>query len=235
MRMLTAFLFSSLAVFWPAYAQSSARGEVLEGHGYLLAIPEQTKPASQSPLLVSLHGTKSSPDKALAVWSPAALDAGFLILCPAPTGKDWNIDEDVPRILSLVNLTLEKHKVNPNRVFLTGFSSGATLAYFLGIKEPALFASMALTSGHYEQLSESHRNLTPKIPVHIHHGGQDKVLPASNARNTADRLVELGYSVDYTEVSDLGHDYPSEESTRALIRWFLSHPRVLDPHRSHQP
>ncbi|MBI2191714.1 MAG: hypothetical protein HYU36_07005 [Planctomycetes bacterium] len=206
------------------------------GLGYLLAMPSTPRlPSSHPPLLVILHGTNSSPEEALKVWAPAGLEAGFLLLCPAPSGEDWSLQEDVPRILSLVHLTLEKYRVNPVRVHLTGFSSGATLACILGLSEPNLFGSMVLASGHFDGISAADSRHEARISIYIVHGRQDEVFPAARARAYAESLKTQGYSVDYLEIPGLGHQYLPHDATRILLRWFLNHPRVPDTYHNRRP
>jgi len=213
----------------PSVAEPPRSSTVEHGHGYLLACPG--KPTRKRPLLVSLHGTDGSPEKALTAWSRAAIEAEVYLLCPAPAGKNWQIEPDTSRILGLIHLATEKHAIDPRRVYLTGFSSGATFAGILGTSEPSVFGALTLTSGHLSGTVDRATRDPAAPAIHIVHGEQDEAFPIRAARKSVARFRRLGYTVSYTEVPDMSHDYPSTDLTRRLLAWMLCFPKISLPDR----
>lgn len=227
LTLATIWIAGALAV--PSAAERPRSATVERGHRYLLACPG--KPATKRPLLVSLHGTDGSPEKALAAWSRATIEAEVYLLCPAPVGKNWQIEPDSSRILGLIHLATGKHAIDPRRVYLTGFSSGATFAGILGTSEPSVFGALALTSGHLSGTVDRAAGGPAAPAVHVVHGEKDEAFPVRDARRSVARFRRLGYTVSYTEVPDMTHDYPSTALTRNLLAWMLCFPKSSLPDR----
>jgi len=196
---------------------------VERGHGYILALPAtRSKPR---PLLVALHGTDSSPEGALAPWAGVAKEADIYVLCPAPKAKNWDPKVDKPRVLALIHLMKEKHGVDPERVYLSGFSAGATMASIVLQSEPKLFAAGALLSGHFARGAAAGLKGNRLLAIHIVHGERDKAFSPSGAAAFAKELRGQGHVVAHTEVPEMGHEYPGLSQMRRILSWLLSYQR----------
>lgn len=121
------------------------------------------------PMLLMLHGTAfevppANPSTESWSWQSVADQYGFILVQPASTYNsnsgqwNWNAyfmdgafqapapdDSGFLRQL-IVNLT-SQYKVNPNMVFVTGFSSGAQMTERVGVEISDLVAAIAPTSG----------------------------------------------------------------------------------------
>jgi phospholipase/carboxylesterase len=210
-------------VLWLMAAEETGTAEketVERGHGYLLALPAQSR--ENRPLLVALHGTDSSPDSAMKVWAQAAREADIYLLCPGAKGGNWDIKADKPHVLGLVHLMLEGRRVDSERVYLAGFSAGATMADILRQAEPSLFAAVVLIAGHFDEKPNGTARKEPRTAVHIVHGKRDTVFPPSTARDYASVLRGRGHAVALTELPEMGHEHPPASEIQSLVAWMLS-------------
>ena len=117
-----------------------------------------TKPA----VLVSphwCHGSAQDVYKGKG-WAPKADKYGFIIIYPdSPNLSDkcWDVSSnqslthfgggDALGIVSMVNYTLNTYKADPDRVFVTGISSGAMMTNVLAGSYPDVFAAGSAWAG----------------------------------------------------------------------------------------
>ena len=128
-RVVRAFvLVIGLAVF----ATSHARAEITPPcEGCTLDIPERKTPV---PLLVVMHGDHETAEAAVARWKAAALSRGWAILgiqCPeklkACRMGQWYMFNPKPSwVEGFVATVQEKHSIDPEHIYLAGWSGGST-------------------------------------------------------------------------------------------------------------
>lgn len=111
----------------------------------------QDAPAHQLPLLVVLHGDRERAPAAAARWRGAARQRGWAVLslqCPVDQGcKDswWKWNGDPGWIADQVAAVAKAVPVDPARIYLAGWSGGAT---YLGMHAPAWSAAFAAVVIH---------------------------------------------------------------------------------------
>jgi phospholipase/carboxylesterase len=59
-----------------------------------------------------------------------------------------------------------------------------------------------------------------EVPIYLTHGAEDWMFPIDMARTANAALTAAGAQVEYREIADLSHAYPSEENDR-IVEWFL--------------
>ncbi|WP_444678277.1 alpha/beta hydrolase [Halomonas sp. E19] len=92
--------------------------------------------------------------------------------------------------------------IDSRRIILAGFSQGGAVAYQAALSFPAPLGGLLALSTYFAtadtiELNEANREL----PIAIHHGSFDPVVPDMLGRAASQRLQELGYAVEY-------HSYP---------------------------
>ncbi|MEV0392818.1 extracellular catalytic domain type 1 short-chain-length polyhydroxyalkanoate depolymerase [Polymorphospora rubra] len=123
----------------------------------LLHAPPGYRPGSATPLVVVLHGR---PSNAAAVRETSRLDAtadrhGFLVAYPNAPQRAWNgigcctDADDVGFLRHLVGELVSTWGVDPTRVYATGFSAGANMAWKLAVEGSDVFAAVAPVSGGF--------------------------------------------------------------------------------------
>ncbi|MEV0728556.1 PHB depolymerase family esterase [Polymorphospora sp. NPDC050346] len=123
----------------------------------LLHAPPGYRPGTPTPLVVVLHGR---PSNATAVRETSRLDAtadrhGFLVAYPNAPQRAWNgigcctDADDVGFLRHLVGELVATWGVDPARVYATGFSAGANMAWKLAVEGSDVFAAVAPVSGGF--------------------------------------------------------------------------------------
>ena len=103
------------------------------------------------PLLVVLHGDREHAEAAAARWRGAAKQRGWAVLaleCPADQGcKDswWRWNGDPSWLVDQVAAVVKTAPIDPSRIYLAGWSGGAT---YLGMHAPAWIPTFAAVVFH---------------------------------------------------------------------------------------
>ncbi len=106
------------------------------------------------------------------------------------------------KILQSINLSVEQLKLDSSQIYLLGFSQGAGLSIYTGLKNPALFKGIIALSGCISVNDfESELNLEniKSLKIFMGNGIQDEMIPIAFAQKTKDQLIELDVKVDYNE------------------------------------
>ncbi len=88
--------------------------------------------------------------------------------------------------------------IDSRRIVLAGFSQGGAVAYHLSLSHPLPLGGLLALSTYFATsdsitLSEANRDL----PIEIHHGVYDPVVPQALGIRAAEFLKDRGYSVDF--------------------------------------
>lgn len=106
-------------------------------------------------------------------------------------------------IKEFITAEIEKG-IDSTRIILVGFSQGGAVAYQAALSNSNPLAGLLALSTYFAtadiiELSESNKN----IPITIHHGKFDPVVPEQLGQKATTTLVKMGYSVNY-------QNYPME-------------------------
>lgn len=135
------------------------------------------KPASGRSLLISMHGGGGAPPKVNdGQWNNQKklyeMEEGVYVAPRAPTNT-WNLwhEGHIDRLFDrLIEDMIVFEDVNPNRVYLTGYSAGGDGVYQLAPRMADRLAAAAMMAGHPNEASPlGLRNL----PFTIHMGADD--------------------------------------------------------------
>lgn len=159
-------------------AKPCAAGEyelwVAPGRRALMRVTRQTN--DQPPaLLVALHGAGSGGAPGGLYAFRGAWDVpGLVIVAPAAAGSAWTLGQvDVRFVDRALQRAFARCRVDPRRIAIGGFSSGAGMALWLGLTNGDLFRGVIALSGGGSLPEE--RMGRPKI--FVAHGVRDQVIP----------------------------------------------------------
>ncbi len=123
---------------------------------------------SNPPMVLMLHGTShvvppANPSTDMWGWQSVSNKYGFILVKPASTynsqSGQWNWDaytmdeafqtppDDSGFLRNLIVTLTTRYKVNPNQIYVAGFSSGAQMAHRVGVEISDLVAAIAMGSG----------------------------------------------------------------------------------------
>lgn len=233
---------------------------------YVPDLPDKTaatKPAL--PMVVYLHGYVQSYDKHRWVEerdmkevTAIADRLGFVLLVPFGRSNTDFASIGEADVLTAVREASRRLPVDPERVYLFGYSMGAYGAYLLATHYPDMFAGVVALAGRPEPYYQEQMRLrgVPRerlpaykrycldvdnplnlaanlrnVPVMIVHARDDSVVSVDGARRMAELLRAAGAPVKTAE--GVGDHWACWDvlSSPAAYEWLLGHRRQSD--RSH--
>ncbi|HET6594431.1 MAG TPA: alpha/beta fold hydrolase [Anaerolineales bacterium] len=114
---------------------------------------------------------------------------------------------------------LRTYPIDPQKLFLLGFSQGSILSMCYTLTHPSRIAGVIAQSGYvpnHMDLEIDEAGLKGK-PFILTHGNQDTVIPVEWDRASRDRLLQLGVDLEYHEFP-MGHNV-SMESLEVIRQW----------------
>ncbi len=159
---------------------------------YYLYVPNTLK--ANSPMLISCHGPNQDYlyQKEQTRWPSVADTAQFVVVYPVGTAvtvwgssfaSGWNISDmtDVNFMLDIVREVHADYAIDTTRVYMSGFSEGATFVYYVARKAADKFAAFAPVSG-YDLMDNTTTTSRPVPIIHIH-GKNDNVINYSGVKS----------------------------------------------------
>lgn len=186
---------------------------------YRVHVPAKYDPGTPAPLLVVLHGGGGNMDyqanDAYYGQISASEREGFVAVFPngfsrlrsgklatwnagdcCGAARDRNVD-DVGFIRAIVASLTRRMNIDRDRIYATGMSNGAMMAYRLACELPEVFRAIAAVAG-----TDNTRSCPPTRPVsilHIHARNDAHVLYAGGA---GPGLRDESKVTDFTSVAD---------------------------------
>ncbi len=161
-RRTAAWLAGVLVGACLAAAAAAAEPQALPFGGltrtYAVYRPARLEPAPA--LVVSLHGgfgTGAFDERAYG-WDRLADRDGFVVAYPDGIGRAWNAGgccgrparegvDDVGFLTALIDHLVAQQRLDPDRVYVTGMSNGAAMAYRLACEAPGRLAAIGVVAG----------------------------------------------------------------------------------------
>ncbi len=112
----------------------------------------------------------------------------FVPRAPTDTWNMWHQDYMDKFIELIIALAVIKENVNPNKVYIMGYSAGGDGVYQLGPRLADLFAAAAMSAGHP---NDAHIENLINLPFAIYMGGNDSAYKRNEV------AAEWGESLDY--------------------------------------
>ena len=192
---------------------------------YRLYIPKNYKKEQSFPLLVYLHGANGRGtdnlqhlDYLLARMTSSELQKSlsFFVVAPqCPPGEQWaDIDLGPPpysnydfsktpessrirSIFKILNIVAGEFNIDEKRIYIMGFSMGASGTWDTITRYPDRFAAAVTMSGVSDPKSVER---IVEIPVWAFHGKFDRVSPIGNTLRTVNALTNAGGNVTLTQL-----------------------------------
>ena len=163
-----------------------------EERQFLLHIPRKYKKAVKkqpAPLVIMLHGRTSNGAVAASAyygWKELSEKEGFVAVFPTALGSPTSWEgawkgkktNDSVFLSDLIDLMLEELKIDKNRVFMTGHSSGGFMSFSFAASHGDKVAAIAPVAGLVLDKSE------PKLPVSLisFHGMADSIVSYDSSK-----------------------------------------------------
>ncbi len=172
-----------------SHAPDEARRTVQVGgveRSYLLRLPQSRAEGRPLPVLLVLHGAGGAGagiETHTGLTGPAT-DRGYAVVYPDAIDRRWNDgrgagagQDDVEFIRVLLDSLGREFPVDPKRIYATGISNGAGLAYRLACDLPGRFAAIAPVAGAPAAALEAACAATGPVSVIAFQGTKDPLMP----------------------------------------------------------
>ncbi len=206
---------------------------------WVLYVPSNYNPKQAAPLLVLLHGGVGRAeilDDPLAYveensFQSLAEKLGGLAIYPfGQAGALWWDEVGMTNINNLVRTVKRNYNVDDDRVFMGGFSDGASASFCYAMINPTDYAAFMALNGHIGvgSLDGDLATYAPNIfntPVYTITTDRDQLYPAHKMRATIDMARRAGGNIFYRELEG-EHDFAyAEEELPRIARFLERHPR----------
>jgi predicted peptidase len=205
------------------------------GLRYLLSLPEGygRDEGKRWPLILFLHGAGERGDDLEQVKKhgvPRVVEEGtikefpFIAVAPqCPAEKRWASVEGLLALSALLDEVEGGHRVDAERVYLTGLSMGGFGTFALAGYEPERFAAIAPVCGGGDRTA-ARAIATAGIPTWVFHGAKDETVPLRSSAEMVESMARFGGSPRFTVYPDAKHDSWTETyNNPELYHWLLSH------------
>jgi hypothetical protein len=157
-------------------------------------------------------------------WEKYAKEKGFIIIIPHAEAKaHWLNKVGTENVLAQLDYVKRNYNVDENKAFLSGFSDGASGAFWMAFHKPTMWAGFLPFSGNpvvprmgpYQCYP---RNLLNR-PFHATNGGRDSLYPSAQVKKLIEPFKKLGVKIDWTDYPQAPHrwaDYAEEEKPKAM-------------------
>ncbi len=187
----------------------------------MLYVPKGYTSDTGMALLVWLHGAGGTGNISAAL---SALADEFGIIVLAPDSREWtwgsilgNWEPDLDFLQLAMQQAQHRCAIDRERIWLGGFSDGASFSLALGISYGNIFRRVyAGAPGLMQPIAAN-----GKPPIFVSHGKSDPTMPIDvTSRQFVPRLKRLGYDVTYREYEGR-HQLPPE-ILREVIAWMAA-------------
>lgn len=215
---------------------------------YYLYIPESYNFLKKSPLIVYLHGGVGREEiiddedfREYINENPfveLAEKNNYILLFP--TGQIdalWWDSVGVANILTQIYTTKKYFNIDDNKVFMTGFSDGASGSFFFAMCHPTTFTGFIPLNGHPGVGSIDGGIHTYFInlfnsPLHVINTDLDPLYPGYKIKDMLDVAINAGADLIYKIYIGICHSFDYAEAEMPIIEKFINyHSRITSkPH-----
>ncbi len=201
-------------------------------------------PADGRSLFISMHGGGGAPssvndqqyENQQHLYDSTMINLEGVYLAPRAPTNTWNLwhQSHIDELFNiLIQLAVVKENVNPNKVYLLGYSAGGDGVYQLAPRLADRLAAASMMAGHPNDASPlSLRNL----PFAIHMGADDEAYNRNKvAKEWGDKLAALqsedtkGYIHDVQIHPGMGHWMKRKDSV--ALPWMTNYKRNPIPQK----
>lgn len=199
---------------------------------YLVQLPPDYDPYRRYPCLVALHGG-SQPDYQITWWAGAynralnmrlgqASRHGYIVIAPQWKQGSGNAYQfttaEHHAVLASLRESLLKFSIDSDRVFLTGYSTGANAAWDIALAHPDHWAGVVLFSPNGLKYVTKYWQNAKGLPLYLVFGEMDSSMLVENALHLDRYLNQPGFDCTVVEYLGRGHERFGDEIQR-VFQW----------------
>jgi len=220
-----------LILFLHGSGESSSNLELAKKHGIprLVQVYDNWKegkvtkddlldPGAKSKSTVSIKDSSVKPTKPMNLDCARTVAENFITLTPQVDpayGYGWK-----PASLgALLDAIEQTHRIDKDRIYVTGVSMGGFGTFNLAAAYPHRFAAIIpICGGASATVAETIKH----IPTWVFHGEKDDIVPLSRSQVIVDALKKVEGNVKFTTYPDADHDSWTETyNNLEIYKWLL--------------
>lgn len=209
---------------------ASKKAKLFKDPPYTKIDGPQTDGKKKLPLLVLLHGEAENASNIFDIWKTVAQKYNLVIA--APQGQyligeghyQWGSRlEAQEATLKAIDQAKEKYLIDQEKIYLMGFSQGASYGLTIGLSNPERFAGVIAISPRYlHRLVDKslEKAKTRSTAVYIANGENEDAHLLANNRLAKDLLTKAGLKTELKLYRNTGHAFPGnlvEEMEKAFL------------------
>ena len=200
---------------------------------YRMDVPLANVATVPTAIVFGFHGRGGTGPK-FAVqtgFNQMVASENFILVCPNGVNNEWGSEldtgaKDLAMFDAILSAVSARFAIDPDRVFVTGMSSGARFSHLLAAERSDVIAAVAPHSGMLGKWAKDGINASRSYPVFVIHGVNDTLIPVDRAREARELYEFEGHFVKYLEIPNLGHDWATSYGiTPQIWNFFTEHPR----------
>jgi predicted esterase len=163
---------------------------------YYLYVPENYDPQYHYPAVMLLHGQARHMTGGAEYFRHGfdKTEQAFVIVPIAPPKYDWV--HAAPLAMEALDEVRAAYNINPNRIYLSGYSMGGIGTYAMLYRYHDIFAGAFVVCGMWDVDAAGDLD---DIPLAVFHATEDETFPIGTARHMVKTLEDLGRTVRYIE------------------------------------
>ncbi|OUR74599.1 carboxylesterase [Methylophaga sp. 41_12_T18] len=189
-----------------------------DGHDFEPIVEQLNLPENAAIRFIFPH----APTMAVTINNGMVMPAWYDIL---EMNIDRKVDEEqlnksANAIIDFINSEMARG-IASERIIIAGFSQGGAVAFETALAFPEKLAGLLALSTYFATKdSISYHPANQQLPIAIHHGSHDPIVPFSLGQQSTELLTAKGYSVEFKQ-------YPMEHSVCAeqiddIRQWFIT-------------
>jgi predicted peptidase len=196
---------------------------------YLLFLPKgYDKSENHWPLILYLHGGSVRGDdisqmKKLGLAAKVEADPNFPFIVVSPQCHKGEIWTDMDALGAVLDEVARTHRVDPDRVYVTGHSMGGRGALYAAYKMPERFAAV-VSLGPVSPITAWAGKLA-KIPLRLFHGSKDQFLPLKEVEELIRAIEAAGGKPEFTALPERDHYILDVYDRPELYEWLARQKR----------
>jgi phospholipase/carboxylesterase len=192
---------------------------------YLERVPREPG-ENKAPMLVLLHGRKAH---AKTIFSIEGLLDARLHVCalqapyPIEGGFEWVQNHDYSNtesqdmIAETIRMLVAERQVDPERLFLLGFSQGAAMTILMSLNGMLKVRGAVPMGGFLPKIVRSWEKFSTETKFYFAHGDNDEEVPISRSIDANQFLLDHGIQSEFHEYK--GRHKMSLSSLREIDEW----------------
>ena len=168
---------------------------------YVISVPENIKPGTKVPLVVTLHyggkeGDYYGESMVTDFTGPAVAPLNAIVVGPdSLVGDDWDLAVNAAHVAFLTKSIAKSYPVDEKKILITGFSAGGIGTWYVGAKSPELYSAAIPVAGDPKD------NLRGwKLPVYAIHATADDIVRIGPTRLAIKELAGRGVNAKLNEL-----------------------------------